>query len=538
MGLGTLLGGCAALPGTSARGADSGASPTSAVIPTPVPVNVPPDGALLNPLSFDAGLEFTDVPTFTGDLFDRIRSGLAIPGVRNARIDSEASWYASNPGYIERTFTRAAPYLQYIVEQVEARGMPLEIALLPVIESAFEPYAYSRARASGLWQFMPATGSRFALKQDWWYDGRRDVVAATQAALDYLQYLHGLFNGDWLLAIGAYNCGEGTVNRAIRQNRQANRKTDFFSLRLPAETRGYVPRLLAMSRLVANPEEYGLVIEGIADLPYFSRVETGGQISMAVAAELAGITTEEMYALNPAHHRWATDPTGPHFLLVPADAAEGFMQGLLQLTPDQRMRVERYSVRQGDTVSSIASRFGTTAQHLRDLNGLSNANALQTGSELRVPSSVTQLPDKVLLAAARVDRRAPAPGGVRAVHVVRKGESMWTIARRHGLTVAQLARLNHMNPEATLRPGQRLRLSAASTATQSASASASGVSQAASVLGSDGGQRVTYVVRRGDTLSRIARTLKVSVPSLRSWNGLASDALMPGQRLVVFVPRS
>lgn len=525
LGIGSLLGGCAAFPGAR------DASATTAHIPLPVPVTVAPsdpNDSLLSPMPFDPryGEGLTQVPAVTGDIFDRLRSGLSLAQVRNARIDSEAAWFEKHPAYIERTFARAAPYLQYIVEQVELRGMPMEIALLPVIESAFEPYAYSRARASGLWQFMPATGSRFELKQDWWYDGRRDVVAATQAALDYLQYLHDLFNGDWLLAIGAYNCGEGNVRRAINTNRQAGRATDFFSLRLPAETRGYVPRLLAMSRLVADPDHYGLAIEGIPDTPYFRRVETGGQISLAVAAELAGITTEEIYALNPAYHRWATDPAGPHFLLVPAASAEAFTGGLLQLTPDQRMRVERYTVRKGDTVSSIASRFGTTAAHLMDLNGLADATTLQVDSELRVPSSVAQLPEKVLQAAARVDRPAAA-GNVRAVHVVRSGESLWSIGRRYGLSVAQLARLNDMKQEALLRPGQRLRVGSSTATTRTASTTTLG-----------NGRRVTYVVQRGDTLSRIARELKVSIANLRAWNGLAGDGLKPGQRLVAFVPRS
>jgi len=525
LGIGSLLGGCAAFPGAT------GTQPSaSAVIPLPVPVTVPPaagDGTPLAPMSFDPryGEGLTEVPAVTRDLFDHVRAGLALSAAQNARIDSEATWYARNPEYIERTFARAAPYLQYIVEQVEARGMPMEIALLPVIESAFEPWAYSRARAAGLWQFMPATGSRFELKQDWWYDGRRDVVAATQAALDYLQYLHDLFNGDWLLAIGAYNCGEGNVRRAITSNRQARRDTDFFSLRLPAETRGYVPRLLAMARIVAEPDRYGLAIEGIPDTPYFRRVETGGQISLAVAAELAGISTEDMYALNPAYHRWATDPAGPHFLLVPSDAAGAFTQGLLQLTPDQRMRVERYAVRQGDTLSAVAGRFGTTTQHLLELNGLESGRTLQVGSELRVPSSVTQLPDKVLQAAARVDRPAPA-SAVRAVHVVRTGESMWSISRRYGLSVSQLARLNGLTQESVLRPGQRLRLGAGATA----------VRTVATVANPGTGRRVTYVVQRGDTLSRIARELKVTIASLRAWNGLAGDGLMPGQRLVAFVP--
>ena len=510
-----------------------------------MPVTVPPNARPPSPeaeqelageVNFQqpADVSVDDLPPLRRDLFERIRDGLKLPAVRHSRIDREADWFASNPDYIERTINRAAPYLHYIVGEVEARGLPLELALLPIIESAFEPYAYSRARAVGLWQFMPATGSRFSLKQDWWYDGRRDVVAATQAALDYLQYLHGLFDGDWMLAIGAYNCGEGNVRKAVRNNRAAGRPIDFFSLRLPAETRGYVPRLLAMSRLVANPEQYGLAIEGIPDEPYFRRVETGGQINMAVAAELAGISTEDMYALNPAHHRWATDPTGPHFLLVPVESADAFLQGLLQLTPDQRMRVERYGVRDGDTVTTIASRFGTTAEHLRQLNGLGEASSVPAGSELRVPSAVSALPEKVLQAAARVDARGSGRargGSARAVHVVRRGESLWTIARRHGMTVTQLARANGISTKATLRAGQRLRLgsgSATASAPQSANTeSAGGTTE----------RRVTYVVRRGDTLSQIARTLRVSVANLRNWNELASDSLRPGQRLVAFVRR-
>ena len=456
------------------------------------------------------------------DLLDRVRNGLALGDFRQTRIDREADWFARNPEFIERVFTRASPYLQYIVSQVEARGMPMELALLPIIESAFEPYAYSRARAVGLWQFMTLTGSRFSLKQDWWYDGRRDVVAATQAALDYLQYLHDMFDGNWLLAIGAYNCGEGNVARAIRNNKRAGKRTDFWNLRLPAETRGYVPRLLAMTRIVANPGRYGLSIEGIPDEPYFLRVETGGQISMEVAAQLAGVTTEDMYELNPAYHRWATDPTGPHFLLVPVESADVFQQNLLLLTPDQRLRVERYTVRTGDTVNSIAAQFGTNAPHLRELNGLGNANSIEIGSELRVPSSISALPPKVLQAAARVDGRGARR--VRAVHVVRRGDSLWSIAQRHDMDVITLANLNRIDPNDTLRAGQKLVLSAQP--------------EPASYSDSGNGRRVTYVVRRGDTLSGIAHTLRVSVANLRSWNDLARNALIkPGQRLVAFVRR-
>jgi membrane-bound lytic murein transglycosylase D len=521
-------------------------SPSHAPKPTPgipqtVPVNVAPSTGpagssqeleALIPLSGAALEQLTEPEPIPGDLLERVRAGMALGDFRQSRIDSQADWFASQPEYIERTFSRAAPYLHYIVNEVEARGMPMELALLPVIESAFQPYAYSRARATGLWQFMAVTGGRFGLKQDWWYDGRRDVVAATQAALDYLQYLHDMFDGDWLLAVAAYNCGEGNVSRAVRRNKSAHKPTDFWNLKLPKETRDYVPRLLAMSRIVANPERYGLEIEGMLDEPYFIRAETGGQISMEVAAELAGVSTEDLYSLNPAFHRWATDPTGPHFLLLPVDSADGFQQSLLLLTPDQRLRVERYTVRKGDTVAGVATRFGTTGEHMREMNGLPvTANSLEVGSELRVPSAVKALPPQVLQAAARFDKpgKSRHSRNVRAVHVVHRGDSLWSIARRHNMDVVTLANLNRIDPSDTLRAGQRLQLTSSST----------GKTSTATIVADSGdGHRVTYVVQRGDTLSGIARTLRVSVSDLRDWNDLSNKAtIKPGQRLVAFVQR-
>jgi membrane-bound lytic murein transglycosylase D len=531
--------GCAVAPPAPAPGPVSAVgpqplsstSPATPVIPAPVPVEVAPDPGPLSPASEaeivaalpSAPAEPEPPPAEEPrDLLMRVRNGMMLTEIRHTRIDTEANFFARNPAYVERVFERAAPYLHYIVNQVESRGLPLELALLPIIESAFQPYAYSRARADGLWQFIPTTGGRFGLKQDWWYDGRRDVVAATQAALDYLTYLHGMFNGNWLHAIAAYNCGEGNVSRAIKRNQAERKSTDFWNLKLPAETRGYVPRLLAMSKIVANPEVYGLAIVGMPDEPYFRQVETGGQISMAVAAELAGITTEEMYDLNPAHHRWATDPTGPHTLLVPVEAATAFSTNLLLLTPDQRMRVERYTVREGDTVTSVAQRFGTTAQHLRELNELGDANAIKVGAELRVPSAVATLPPQVLQAAARVDGRNRSRS-VSAVHVVRRGDTLSGIARQHGMSVATLARLNGINPNGTLRTGQKLKLHADNQAGTQITTSADG-------------KRVTYVVRRGDTLSTIARTLRVTVSNLREWNNIAGSSIRAGQKLIAFVP--
>jgi membrane-bound lytic murein transglycosylase D len=523
--LAALLAGCAGVPERSDAPPVVVAADPEPAIPTisePVPVADPGDATLVAEAT-DLPAEPAPEPEPIGNLLDRVRAGLKLSENYHSRIDKETDWFARNPEYLERVFTRAAPYLHYIVHEVERRGLPMELALLPVVESAFQPFAYSSARAMGLWQFIPATGTRFNLKQDWWYDGRRDVVAATNAALDYLTYMNEMFDGDWLHAIAGYNTGEGNVGKAIRRNKNEKKRIDFWNLRLAAETRAYVPKLLAMARVVADPQKYGLSIEGIADTPYFEQVETGGQISIEVAAELAGISTEQMYDLNPAYHRWATDPTGPHRLLVPVESAETFRQNLLLLTPDQRLRVERYMVRDGDTVNSISQRFGTSVQVLRELNQLGNASTIVTGAELRVPSKVSSLPQVVLQAAARVDSRV-VPG---AVHVVRSGDTLSGIAKRYRVTVSTLTRLNNLRATSILRIGQRLTISAAN----SSSAAAGGTG---TVTTSADGQQLTYVVQRGDTLSAIARTLKVSVTSLRSWNNLPGNTIRPGQRLVAF----
>jgi membrane-bound lytic murein transglycosylase D len=451
-----------------------------------------------------------------------MRAGFKLDDVEKRGVDPQVNWYASNPEYLERAFGRAELYLYHIVTELEGRGMPLELALLPIVESAFEPYAYSRARASGLWQFIPDTGSRFGLKQDWWYDGRRDVVESTRAALDYLQYLHDEFNGDWLLAIAGYNCGEAAVGRAVEANRAAGRPIDFWSLKLPRETRAYVPKLLAMKRLVADPETYGIAFSPIPNQPYFARVETKGQIDLKVAAEVAGVTNEELYELNPAFHRWATDPSGPHYLLLPVDGAQVFSQNITQLTDEERMRIAHYRVVRGDSVASVARQFKTTVNVIRELNGLPNGG-LTVGTDLRVPSAVVELPPKVMLAAARVDGRRDRSARRPHVHVVHAGDSLWGIARRAGMNVNTLALMNGMQPGDTLRAGQRLKLSGSNGREGGSSGAASA-------------RRVTYTVRTGDTLTQIAKLFQVSVSQILSWNSIGSrSSIVPGQKLMIRV---
>ncbi|TLY50274.1 MAG: LysM peptidoglycan-binding domain-containing protein, partial [Gammaproteobacteria bacterium] len=426
-----------------------------------------------------------------------MRAGFKLEdGTDRQAVDQQLRWYASNPDYLQRAFGRADLYLYQIVTELERRGMPLELALLPVVESAFEPYAYSRARASGLWQFIPGTGSRFGLKQDWWYDGRRDIVESTRAALDYLQRLHDEFDGDWLLAVAAYNCGEAMVERAVDMNRAAHRPVTFWDLWLPGETRAYVPKLLAMKRLVRDPEGYGLEFSPIPNSPYFTRVATHSQVNLKIAAEIAGVSPEELYELNPAFHRWATDPAGPHYLLLPVDAADVFAENLEQLSPDQRLGVDHYSVRRGDSIASVARKFHTSVNVIRELNDLTGG--LTVGDDLRVPSAVPELPAKVMLAAARVDGHSRS--GRRAhVQVVRRGDSLWTIARRNGMNVNTLASLNGMHPGDALRAGQRIRLTSGSSGGSGRSGSH---------------RRLFYTVREGDTVTQIARLFQCSVPQL------------------------
>jgi membrane-bound lytic murein transglycosylase D len=462
-------------------------------------------------------------PAQYADLFDRMRVGFKLEDphetAQSRAIEQQLAWYIANPDYLERAFGRSELYLYHIVTELEARGMPVELALLPVVESAFEPYAYSRSSAAGLWQFIPDTGSRFGLRQDWWYDGRRDVVESTRAALDYLQSLHDEFNGDWLLAVAAYNCGEAAVERAVEINQGAGRPIDFWNLKLPKETRAYVPKLLAMKRLVADPESNGLVFSPIPNQPYFARVDTKGQIDLRVAAEVAGVTAEEVYELNPAYHRWATDPAGPHLLLLPVDGAQVFTQNIGQLTDDERMHATHYSVHHGDSVASLARKFHTTVNVIRELNELPTG-PLTVGMDLRVPSANVELPPKVVLAAARVDGRVRSARRPH-LHVVRQGDSLWAIARRTGMDVNKLAAMNGMHPGDTLRAGQRLRLSRSGRGSEVTAPSV---------------RRVTYTVRSGDTLAQIARLFQVSVSQILAWNGIGShSAIVPGQKLTIRV---
>ena len=485
-------------------------------------------------------------PEQYSDLLDRIRDGYALPDVAHYAVDREIELYRKNPDFLDRTFKRGARYLYYIVQEIEKRKLPLELALLPVVESAFNPVAYSRSRASGLWQFIPSSGKHYGLEQNWWIDERRDVIEATGAALTYLQYLNTYFAGDWYLAIAAYNGGEGTVGSAVRRNQAAGLPTDFFSLNLRAETRDYVPKLLAISRIVRNPEAYGLSFAAIPNQPFFEAVEPGRQVHLEQAAQLAGITREDMFALNPGYNRMTTPPNGPHRLLLPIPNAQTFRQAMLDPSLVDQSSVAvvaiepppevRHKVRSGETLSAIARNYGVPMLAIQQANGI-RGSVIHPGDSLLIPASdVGATATLAALAAPRDDitsqlpeHQKPAAPKKPKVHVVKSGDSLWSVARKHGVTVPALASANGLSSKAGLVPGARLEIPGAGggTATRTASNDARESS------------RVTYKVKHGDTLSEIADRFDVSVRELMTWNRLRqSSSLRAGQRLVVYTDSS
>ncbi len=378
-------------------------------------------------------------------LWQQLASGFQLQDIDNANIEREIQIFVDRGDSLTRQLKKGEPFLYHILQEVRKRGMPSEIALLPGVESGFCPTAYSRHGAAGLWQFMPATGRYFGLKQDWWYDSRRDPVASTEAALGYLQKLYKRFDDDWLLAIAAYNAGGGTVARALRKNLEQDKPTDFWSLDLPAETRQYVPRLLALSHIIRQPERYGMVLPAIENELRFVRVPIGEQLDLKVAAKLAGMKTEDLLLLNAGFNRWATHPDGPHYLLLPADKAEEFSEKLATLPEDQRLRWTRYRIRRGDNLSRIARHFGVSVQALMQTNNLKN-HRIRAGAHLMIPLSGST-------AAASVDVASSSNRKVR--YHVRKGDSLYAIAKQFGVKITDLKKWNQLAGD-RLKPGQEL----------------------------------------------------------------------------------
>lgn len=432
----------AALAATGAL-ADSAAPATA--LPQPIP---------------DA-FETPDIPLPDPDLWSRIRKGFLLDPLESPLVHEHEAWYTGRPDYIKRFVDRGSRYLHHIVEEVEKRNMPMEIALLPVVESAFNPHAYSRSRASGLWQFIPSTGRNYGLSQDHWKDNRRDIVAATHAALNYLQRLYDMFGG-WELALAAYNCGEGCVGRAIAANQRKGLPTDYLSLRLPPETVNYVPKLMAVKNIVLAPAVYGIDLDSIPDQPYFTTVEAPEKIDMKLAAKLAGMPEDEFAALNPAHNKpVAVVRTGT--LVVPMDKADAFRENLGNW--DQPLVTwSTIQGKKGESVHAIAKRYGLSGNELKQLNNLQvNRKGRLTASQpILVPGRGKRVAPPVAVASAARAAPVPAPEAAPARkanhYVVKAGDTLYGIARQFGRAVPDLLQLNNLTARAVIQPGLRLRV--------------------------------------------------------------------------------
>ena len=387
------------------------------------------------------------------NLWQRVRHGFAMPDLDNALVRAQTRYYAARPDYLQRIFDRGRLYLYHIVEEIERRGLPTELALLPMVESAFNPMAYSRAHASGLWQFIPGTGKRFELEQNWWYDARRDIVDSTTAALDYLEKLYEM-HGDWQLALASYNWGENAVARAIAKNRAAGKPTDYESLAMPAETRNYLPKLQALKNIILNPEPLGIDIGPIPNQPYFATVTKLRDIDVQLAARLAEMPVAEFIALNPGFSRPVIRASLTPRIVLPADKVDVFHANLERLGEKSLVSWKSYHPKSGETFESIAKKHGMSVTQLKEVNGIA-ARQKQVPRLLVVPTKdadVRRLP---------IMYAPPIPVSTRRIfHTVQPGETLASIAKKHRVSVEDLKRWNGV---AKAVPGRKLALEVRAT---------------------------------------------------------------------------
>lgn len=456
------------------------------------------------------------------DVWERIRQGMQLPVPDQKLVNQYRDWYIKNPQHLEIISERAAPYMYLIVEELEKRHLPIEIALLPIIESAFDPSASSASAASGLWQFTTPMASHFGLEMNWWYDGRRDVPASTTAALDMLEYLYDKTNNNWLYAIAAYNSGESRVLNAIKRNEKKGLKTDFWSLDLPSETERYVPQLLALAEVIKHADEYGITLAPISNNPSIEVVDIDSQIDLAMAAGLANMTTLELQKLNPGYNRWATSPLGPHTLVLPIDKSEEFKKALAETETEDRISWLRYTIKSGDSIGKIAKQYHTTINAIRAANGMKN-NTIVAGKHLIIPVDAQDKQLYALSTQQQLPKKShAATESTKIAYQVKSGDTLSEIAQAHKVTVKQLSVWNKLGKSDKLQNGQKLVILAPKNLEQTAQI-----------------RTVSYKVKSGDSLARIASKFNVTVAELLEWNSLAqSQYLQPGQVIKLVVDES
>ena len=444
-------------------------------------------------------------------------------------VKEQIAWFMAHRKYLRAAANNARPYMYYIVTQIRKRNLPLEFALLPIIESAYDPFAYSTSGASGLWQMMPATATDFGLKQNWWYDGRRDVVASTNAALDYLVYLQNFFSGNWMFTVAAYHAGQGTILNAVKKNAANGDATDFWSLPLGKQTQMYIPKLLALAEMIAHPEKYPLDMPVIPDKPYLTQVDVGSQIDLTKAAKLCGLSLRALMNLNPGFNRWATSPDGPYLIVVPIQNEAQLREGLSLLPRSSRVTWERYDVKTGDTLGKIATKYHTSMAILQQVNKLDDT-MIHVGDVIFIPNSTAQpLPKSVSAESpiasipAAVSKPVALSKPVDVTYIVRKGDTLSSIAKSLDVSWENLRAFNNLSSN-NLKIGQKLEIPPSMNV---------GKKSSIKTL-----QKVRYVIQSNDSLGKIARQFSVSVQDIERWNSSITEKsiLHPGKTLVIYQP--
>lgn len=455
-------------------------------------------------------------PTYE-NVWDHIRAGYGLPQTSNSAVDAQIRFYTSNKTYFYKVTQQSEPYLHYVVNEMQANDMPLELALLPFIESSYNPSAVSPGNA-GMWQFGAATGRNFGLKQNNWYDGRKDVVASTDAAIRLLKKLYARFDNDWLLAVAAYNAGDGTIQQALDKNRRAGKPTDFWSLPLNKTTQGYIPQLLALSKIVANPNVYDFKLYPIPDVPYFVKINVDAQINLVEVAQNSSLDVSLLKKLNAGFNGWLTDPTEPRQLLVPVDAAAAFKLQLDSMPKIANVKWQEHVVKKGDNLDAIAKKYGANATRIKTVNNIKSAS-LTVGQRLQIPLSSTDdnstynAPEKVI-----AEQSSPKENGKSNYYFVKSGESLWSIAKAQNTSVDALAQLNNMSSKTALMPGQKLLVLGQTN------------------NGTAEPRKLNYTIKSGDTLGKIAAKYDVSVKQIMQWNKIKDEtSIRPNQELIVLV---
>ena len=439
------------------------------------------------------------------DIWERIRLELSItiPKDQIAATSLYRERLYSNQTAVNRISKSGQRYLFHTLTRAQELGLPVELALLPFVESEFDPYAKSVDGATGIWQFMPATGKEWGLKSNWWYDGKKDVLASTEAALQFLTYLNEKFDGDWLLAMAAYNTGPTRVNRAIRKNKREDKPIRFWDLNLPKETTAYVPKLLVLCELIKDPKAFDVNLPSIANRPYFERVKIPGQLDLMQAADLAGLKPETIYELNPGFNQWATDPSGPHYLLLPIGVSDRFMTQLESLDQNDLVRWDRYKIRRGDNLYKIASRYKIEVAVLMEINGLAS-DLIIAGKEIMVPRG-----------SAWAGKQNPRE----QVYIVIGGDSLWNISKKFKVSIEDVVLWNDLDIEVPLQINQEIKIF-------------SRYERIRQELPSRDLRTMLYPVKSGDTISRIASKFEITSKDIQEWNEIEDvSKIFPGQVL-------